>query len=104
VVLLLDGDLVSWSLAMDEHGGYEDLRGSGRRSVIPYVHGRAELYCTSLPCLSLLFSSAPVKWRPPEPFIAQGQAVTLRPGARQVAPRWLKPYIASRVLMVRSSK
>jgi hypothetical protein len=28
VVLLLDGALVSWSLAMDERGGHEDLRGS----------------------------------------------------------------------------
>jgi hypothetical protein len=45
VVLLLEGTLVSWSLAMDECGGHEDLRGSGRRSVIPYVHGRTELYC-----------------------------------------------------------
>jgi hypothetical protein len=45
VVLLLEGALVSWSLAMDERGGHEDLRGSGRRSVIPYVHGRTELYC-----------------------------------------------------------
>jgi hypothetical protein len=25
---------------MEEHGGHEDLRGSGRRSVIPYVHGK----------------------------------------------------------------
>jgi hypothetical protein len=25
---------------MDECGGHEDLRGSGRRSVILYVHGR----------------------------------------------------------------
>jgi hypothetical protein len=39
VVLLLEGSLVSWSLAMDKRGGHEDLRGSGRRSVIPYVHG-----------------------------------------------------------------
>jgi hypothetical protein len=31
--------LVSWLLAMREYGGYEDLRVSGRRSVIPYVHG-----------------------------------------------------------------
>jgi hypothetical protein len=53
VVLLLEGVLVSWSLAMDECGGHEDLRGSGRRSVIPYVHGRTEFYCSSLPCLSL---------------------------------------------------
>jgi hypothetical protein len=45
VVLLLDGALVSWSLAMDERDEHEDLRGSGRRSVIPYSHGRTELYC-----------------------------------------------------------
>jgi hypothetical protein len=48
VVLLLEETLVSWSLAMDEHGGHEDLRGSGPRSVIHYVHGRTELYCSSL--------------------------------------------------------
>jgi hypothetical protein len=39
---LLERVLVSWSLAMDERGGHEDLRDSGRRSVIPYVHGRTE--------------------------------------------------------------
>jgi hypothetical protein len=39
VVLLLEEALVSWLLAMREYGGHEDLRGSGRRSVIPYVHG-----------------------------------------------------------------
>jgi hypothetical protein len=38
VVLLLEGALVSWLLAMREYGGREDLRGSGRRSVIPYIH------------------------------------------------------------------
>jgi hypothetical protein len=48
VVLLLEMALVSWSLAMDEHGEHPDLRGSSRRSVIPYVHGRMELYCSSL--------------------------------------------------------
>jgi hypothetical protein len=48
VVLLLEGVLVSWLLAMREYGGHEDLRGSGRRSVIPYVHGRKELYCCVL--------------------------------------------------------
>jgi hypothetical protein len=48
VVLLLERILVSWSLAMDERGGHEVLRDSGRRSVIPYVHGRTELYCSSL--------------------------------------------------------
>jgi hypothetical protein len=33
---------------MDEHGGHDDLYGSGRRSVIPYVHRRMRLYCSSL--------------------------------------------------------
>jgi hypothetical protein len=95
---------VSWSLAIDECGGHEDLRGPGRRIIIPYVHRRMELYCSSLSCLSLPFSSAPVKRRLPEPFIAQNRTVTLRPGARQVVPWWLKPYTTSRVLMARSSK
>jgi hypothetical protein len=53
VVLLLERALFSWSLVMDERSGHQDLRGSSRRSVIPYVHGRTELYCSSLPCLSL---------------------------------------------------
>jgi hypothetical protein len=57
VVLLLESDLIYWSLAMDEHGGQEDLRDSDRRNVIHYVHGRTELYCSSLLCLSLLFLS-----------------------------------------------
>jgi hypothetical protein len=39
VVLLLEWALVSWLLAMRKYGGHEDLRGSGRQSVIPYVHG-----------------------------------------------------------------
>jgi hypothetical protein len=39
VVLLLEGALVSWLLAMRKYGGHEDLRGLDRRSVIPYVHG-----------------------------------------------------------------
>jgi hypothetical protein len=55
MVLLLEGALVSWPLAMDERGEHEDLRGSGRRSVIPYVYGRTELYCSSVPYLSLPF-------------------------------------------------
>jgi hypothetical protein len=104
VVLLLEGTLVSWFLAMNERGGHEDLRGSGRRSVIPYVHERTDLYCSNLPCLSLPFSSALVKWCLSEPFIAQDRTVTLKPGARQVVPRWLKPYTTSRILMARSSK
>jgi hypothetical protein len=55
VVLLLEGVVVSWSLAMDERGGYEDLRALGHWSVIPYVHGKTELYCSGLPCLSQPF-------------------------------------------------
>jgi hypothetical protein len=48
MVLLLEGALISWSLSIDERGGHEDLRGSSHRSVIPYVHGRTELHCSSL--------------------------------------------------------
>jgi hypothetical protein len=104
VVLLLEGALISSSLAMDERSGHEDLRGLRRWSVIPYVNGRMKLYCSSLPFLSLPFLFAPEKWRLPEPFIAQGRAVTISPEARQVAPRWLKPYTAARVLMARSRR
>jgi hypothetical protein len=32
VVLLLERALVSWLSAMDVHGGYENLRGSGSRA------------------------------------------------------------------------
>jgi hypothetical protein len=64
-----------------------------------------ELSCISQTCMpEHAFSSAPEKWRMPEPFIAQGHAVTMSPEARQVALRWLKPYTAARVLMARSSK
>jgi hypothetical protein len=101
VVLLLEGPLVSWSLAMDERGGHEDLRGSGRQSVIPYVHGRTELYCSSL-YEPEHFSPTPVKRCLPDPFIAQGRVVTMRPGPDRL-PRWLKPYTTSRALMARSS-
>jgi hypothetical protein len=60
VILLLEGALVAWLFALDERGGHDDLRGSGRLSVIPYVHGRTELYpCPSLPCLSLFCFSTP---------------------------------------------
>jgi hypothetical protein len=55
VIFLLEETLVSWSLAMDERGEHENLRGSGRRSIIPYVHERTELYCSSMSCLSLFF-------------------------------------------------
>jgi hypothetical protein len=39
---LLEGLRLS-TLKQDGNGGYEDLRGSGRWSVIPYVHGRMEV-------------------------------------------------------------
>jgi hypothetical protein len=42
MVLLQGMSLASWLLALGEHG---DLRGSGRLSVIPYIHRRTELYC-----------------------------------------------------------
>jgi hypothetical protein len=77
VILLLESDLVSWSLAIDERGGHEDLHGPGRRSIIPYVHERIELYCSSLSCLSFFFRPPPVKWCMPEHFIAQGWTVTM---------------------------
>jgi hypothetical protein len=51
MVLLLEGALVSCSLALGERGGHDDLRGLGRLSVIPYVHGRTELYCAQA-CLA----------------------------------------------------
>jgi hypothetical protein len=58
VVLLLEGDLISWLLAMDECGGHEDLRGLGRLSIIPYIHGRTELYCAQACMSEPAFSSA----------------------------------------------
>jgi hypothetical protein len=100
VVLLSERDLVSWSLAIDERDEHEDLHGSSYRSVIPYIHRRTGLYCLSLLCLcepeAYLFpASTPilVKWRLPEPFIAQGQVVTMSPKARQVAPGQVKCYV-----------
>jgi hypothetical protein len=48
VVLLLERVLLSWSLAMNECGGHEDLRGLDHQSVLPYIHGRMELYCSNL--------------------------------------------------------
>jgi hypothetical protein len=59
VVLLLERILVSWSLAMDDRSGHQDLCDSGRRSVTPYVHETMALYCSSLalPHVSLSLSS-----------------------------------------------
>jgi hypothetical protein len=41
VVLLLEGLRSHKVLVIRKYGGHEDLRGSSRRSVIPYVHGAA---------------------------------------------------------------
>jgi hypothetical protein len=103
VVFLLKKTFVSWSLVMDEHGRHEDLCGSDRRSVIAYVNGRIELYCSSLYESKPFLFSIPRKWRLPDPFIAQCQIVTMRLRVRQMIPRWLKPYTISRALMTRSS-
>jgi hypothetical protein len=74
VVLLLEGVIVSWSLVMDERGRHEDLRGLDRRSVIPYIHERTELYCSSLSCLSLPF-------RPPCEEVSIRSFYSSRPGS-----------------------
>jgi hypothetical protein len=67
VVLLLEMTLISWSLAIDERGGHEDLRGPDRRSVIPYIYGRMKLYYSRLPCLSI-FSDRPIEVAPARSF------------------------------------
>jgi hypothetical protein len=48
VLLLLERGSVSWSLAMDECSGHQDLRGSGHQSVIPTSMG--ELSCIPQAC------------------------------------------------------
>jgi hypothetical protein len=48
VVLLLERALISWSLAMDERIGHQDLCGLGHQNVKPYVYERIELYCSSM--------------------------------------------------------
>jgi hypothetical protein len=45
MVLLRGRHLAFWLLALGERGGHDDLRGSARLSIIPYVHKRTELYC-----------------------------------------------------------
>jgi hypothetical protein len=59
--LLLEGLRLS-TLKQDGHGGREDLRGSGRRSIIPYVHGEL-LYCCV--CCSTLRLNLPKSLRAP---------------------------------------
>jgi hypothetical protein len=48
VVLCLERAFVTWLLDRDGHGEHSGLRGSGRRSVTPYIYRRKELYCSSL--------------------------------------------------------
>jgi hypothetical protein len=48
MVLCLEHALVSWLLSRDGHGEHNGLHGLGYRNVTPYVHGRRELYCSSL--------------------------------------------------------
>jgi hypothetical protein len=48
---LLRRALASWSLAINERGGRKDLCGLGRRNIIPYIHRRTGLYCSSPSCL-----------------------------------------------------
>jgi hypothetical protein len=67
VVLLLEGVLVSWSLAIDERGGHEGLHGSGRRSVIPYVHRRTGVVLLK-PALEPAFSPRPCEEAPARAF------------------------------------
>jgi hypothetical protein len=65
----------SWLLTLGEYGRHGDLRGSGRLSVYPTSTG--ELSCIVLKHIlpePFLFLT-PWKWRPPEPFIAQGRVV-----------------------------
>jgi hypothetical protein len=102
VFLLLGGSLVSWSLPMEEHSAHKNLCGSDRRSIIPYVHRRTELYCSNL-YEHEPFPPTPVKRCLPGPFIAQDRVVIMRPGDRQVTPRWLKPYTTFMDLMARNS-
>jgi hypothetical protein len=93
VVLLWGRSLASWSLALDEHSGHEDLRGSGRQNIIPYVHRRTELYCSSIYEPEPFIFSTPSKWRLPEPFIAQGRVVYNESQGPTCGPEAGKPYV-----------
>jgi hypothetical protein len=66
VVLLWGRHLASWSLALAEQSGHEDLHGSCHGKVIPYDHRRTELYCSSLYEPKPFLFSTPLKWRLPE--------------------------------------
>jgi hypothetical protein len=93
VVLLWGRPLASWLFAIDEHGEHKGLRGLGHRSIIPYVHGRTEFYCSSLYEPEPFLFLTPRKWRPPEPFIAQGRVVYNEPQGPTGGPGVGKPYM-----------
>jgi hypothetical protein len=59
VVLLCGRSLAYWLLALSERGGHGDLHGSARLSVIPYIHGRTELYCAQVWLASAIPFSRP---------------------------------------------
>jgi hypothetical protein len=86
VVLLWGRTLASWLLALGECGEHGDLRGSDRLSVIPCIHGRTELYCAQA-CLTSFLFLTPQKWRPLEPFIAQGRVIYNEPPRPDRWPR-----------------
>jgi hypothetical protein len=60
VVFLLERDLVSRMLAMDEHGGHEDLRGLGRWNVTTYVHEGSCCIAQAWACQCVSKSSSPI--------------------------------------------
>jgi hypothetical protein len=73
---------------MDEHDEHKDLHRSGRRSVIPYVHGRdgcCIVVCLLKSRLSLLEVCLPILTST-QPFIAQGLGSYIKTKAQQVAP------------------
>jgi hypothetical protein len=73
VVFSLECAYVACCLAKDEHGKHKDLRGLGRRRVIPYVHERdgcCIVVCLLKSRLSSLQVGLPIL-TPAQPFIAQ---------------------------------
>jgi hypothetical protein len=85
---------------MDEHSEHQDLRGLGRRSIIPYVHRRDE-YCVAVCLLKSRLSLLEVSLRiltSAQPFIAQGRDQGLTGGLGVAIA------LCDKTLLVRSSK
>jgi hypothetical protein len=79
-------------LALNERSGHQDLRGSGRQSVILYVHGRMEVVLFKCGLfLSVALSGLESSNARCNLLYHKATAVTLRPRARQVAPGQLDP-------------